>query len=165
MLILGLDLAVHTGWAICVDGEIIESGVQSFDLQRGESPGMRFLRFRSWLKTLYGEALTINHDRSAGIHPAGPAVLAYEQSHHRGGPATMVAVGLATRVLELAAEVGCESLPIHSATLKKRITGSGRASKADMIAAAEQRVGRQGFSEDEADAICCAFVAWEQVKA
>jgi len=46
MVIIGLDPGIRTGWALCRQGRILESGVQTFALARGESPGMRFLRFR-----------------------------------------------------------------------------------------------------------------------
>jgi hypothetical protein len=44
MNILTLDLATKTGWASNILGR--RSGVVEFQLKRGESPGMRFLRCR-----------------------------------------------------------------------------------------------------------------------
>ena len=38
--ILALDLGTRTGWALAEHGRV-ESGVHVFDVQRGESPGMR----------------------------------------------------------------------------------------------------------------------------
>ena len=49
--ILALDLATKTGWA-SKHNNYFCSGVQDFSLQRGESPGMKFLRFRRWLEEL-----------------------------------------------------------------------------------------------------------------
>ena len=46
MNILALDMATKTGWAMNVGRQ---SGIQTFDVRRGESPGMRFLRCRGWL--------------------------------------------------------------------------------------------------------------------
>jgi hypothetical protein len=46
MKVLALDLATKSGWATNVGRQ---SGVQTFDVKRGESPGMRFLRCRAWL--------------------------------------------------------------------------------------------------------------------
>ena len=51
MKILALDLATLTGWASSVGRT---SGVQVFDVRRGESPGMRFLRCRAWLRDKSG---------------------------------------------------------------------------------------------------------------
>ena len=44
--ILALDLATKTGWALQDRTGAIASGMQEFSLKRGESKGMRFLRFR-----------------------------------------------------------------------------------------------------------------------
>ena len=69
-MILALDLGSRTGWALW-DGVRTESGVQIFDLKRGESPGMRFVRFNGWLSSW----ATDGHR---------PSLVAYEQTHHRG---------------------------------------------------------------------------------
>ena len=112
--ILTLDLAIKTGWAVMAPGwRKPESGVQTFALNRGESPGMRFLRFRRWLEEV--------------VRLYAPDLIVYEQTHHRGGPATEIAVGFATRAQEVAAELGAEHVAVHTATLKKHATGSGRA--------------------------------------
>lgn len=143
--ILALDTATRTGWAIAragADGwRLVESGVQVFDLRRGESPGLRFMRFRAWL----GELRRM----------AGPFdLVAYELAHHRGGPATVLAVGFTTRVDEWAAENGIEHAAVHSATLKKASAGSGRAEKPLMIAAARTRWNVQPIDDNHADALC-----------
>lgn len=168
MIILGIDPGTKTGWAICVEGKIVESGVQTFDLGRGESPGMRFLRFRQWLRQVTPVQLWANTDQH---------ILAYERAHHRGGAATEIGVGFCTRIQEFAAEQGYESMPVHTATLKKWATGSGRADKSVMIAAAMERIlknlctheipsGRrapEALGDDEADAILIALWAWSVV--
>ncbi len=119
--ILALDLATATGWAAVRDGRI-ESGVQHFDLKRGESAGMRFIRFNAWLAEV--------------LDALRPELVVYEQAHHRGGAATELAVGLVTRVLEATAARGIDPAPVHSSTLKKHATGSGTAKKPAMIARA-----------------------------
>ena len=136
MNILALDLATRTGWACNVNGR--HSGVIQFNLKRGESPGMRFLRCRSWLTEMLELLGEID-------------VIVYEQTHHRGGAATSVWVGLVTVVLEFAAEHGIETLPIHSGALKKWSTGSGRANKSQMIKAARER-GWSPADDNQADA-------------
>ncbi len=133
MIILSLDLATKTGW--CTENM---SGVQVFDVKRGESPGMRFLRCRSWLNEMY--------DLVPGL-----SVLVYEQAHHRGGSATACCVGLVTVVLEFAAKNKLETMPVHTATLKKWATGNGRAGKPEMIKAAIAR-GYNPVDDNEADA-------------
>ena len=51
MKILAIDAATKTGWCFW-HSEMIESGVQDFTKQRGESNGIMFLRFRKWLNNL-----------------------------------------------------------------------------------------------------------------
>ena len=137
MNILSLDLATKTGWASNVHGR--RSGVVEFALKRGESPGMRFLRARAWLNEIW-KLLGGQID-----------IIVYEQAHHRGGAATAVCVGLVTEVLAFAAARNIELMPVHTATLKKFATGSGRASKEDMVQAAKAR-GWNPVDHNEADA-------------
>lgn len=148
--ILALDLGTRTGWAASIPGIGVESGVQIFDLRRGESPGMRFLRFRRWL--------------SGMLETLSPGVVAYELAHHRGGPATELAVGLQTRVQELAAARGLEYVSVHTGTLKRHATGSGRAPKGAMIEAARARWPSQTIEgDDQADALCVLAWALDEV--
>ena len=135
MKVLALDLATKSGWATNVGRQ---SGVQTFDVKRGESPGMRFLRCRAWLQEML--------DLLGGID-----VIVYEQAHHRGGAATAVCVGLVSTVLTFAAEHGIETMPVHTAELKKFATGRGNAPKAAMIEAAKAR-GWSSADDNEADA-------------
>ena len=136
MNILSLDLATKTGWASNILGK--RSGVTEFKLKRGESPGMRFLRCRAWLGEIHRLLGQID-------------VICYEQAHHRGGDATACCVGLVTEALAFAAENKIELMPVHTATLKKFATGSGRASKEDMVQAAKSR-RRDPQDDNEADA-------------
>lgn len=123
MNILALDLGTRMGWAQW-HAERIESGVQVFDLQRGESPGMRYLRFNAWLDE---------------VAKPRAHLLVYEQTHQRGGAATEVAAGFATRVQEFCARYTIEHAAVHSATLKKWTTGKGNADKRMMLAAVNHR--------------------------
>ena len=279
MRILALDLGSKCGWAtLDTEGRFeVESGVQDFSLVRGESPGMRYLRFRAWLaKVLMQSEAVENHENlawAAGffdgegctttsrayqktyvkldgtesvlsadsisviIHQNHPEVLvrfrdvvkigkvggpyqdkrhlgtqywqyrisgvervrqvlaliwpwlgsqkrdqatcvlgkklvgekrspqreriglvAYEAAHHRGGAATEVALGFATNVQAACALYGWEHTTVHSATLKKHVTGSGRASKDAVVAAMRLRWGREVEDDNEADAL--AVLAW-----
>lgn len=133
--ILALDLGTKTGWALRLQGRF-EHGVQEFVVKRGESPGMRYVRFNRWL-------------RETGTYAT---FIAYEAPHHRGGAATEVANGFATRVQEFCAEMGAEHTAVHTATLKKWLTGSGNAKKPEMMAAVAARWCAVE-TDDEADAI------------
>jgi Holliday junction resolvasome RuvABC endonuclease subunit len=121
MKILALDLGTKSGWAFGSD-RIEASGAQVSDVRRGESPGMRYIRFRAWLNEMVAQTQ--------------PELVIVEQAHHRGGAATEVAAGFSTRVQEICAERKIEHTTCHSATLKKFATGSGRGDKDAMIEAA-----------------------------
>lgn len=155
MKVLALDLGTKTGWALLEEGgvgakPIVISGVQDFSLKRGESPGIRFLMFRNWLKN----RMLSNK----------PDLIVYEQAHHRGGAATAVAYGLQAHLLSVCAELGVEFMPCHTGTLKKFATGRGNASKAEMVAVCKSRFGVEPLDDNEADAVCLAFWGLSQIK-
>lgn len=142
--VLALDLATATGWAFLDDDGCLESGVQRFDLKRGESPGCRFLRFNAWLAERFVEP---------------PRVVAYEQNFRRGGAATEVAAGFSTRVQEACARHGVEHLTVNVSTLKKWATGKGTADKVTMVLEARARFPGQVIEDDnQADALL--VLAW-----
>jgi Holliday junction resolvasome RuvABC endonuclease subunit len=147
MNILAVDPGTHCGWASFSNGQV-ESGVQIFELGRGDSPGIRFLHFRAWLKKMF--QLTV------------PSLVSYERPLLYGGYATDLLVGFVTRIQEECAEhsVACEA--VHVSTLKKKATGSGRADKAAMIWAASERFGREIKDDNEADALMLLWVAMEE---
>jgi Holliday junction resolvasome RuvABC endonuclease subunit len=99
---------------------------------------MRFLRFRAWLNEIKSLAEKVD-------------VVAYEAAHHRGGAATQLCVGMVTDVLAWAADIGAETMPVHTGTLKKFATGKGNAGKPEMIQAAKDR-GYDPEDDNEADA-------------
>ena len=144
MNILTIDCGTKTGWASLVNGRI-ESGVQDFSLKRGESKGIRFLRFNTWLNGM--------------LELIKPHVVVYEMAHFRGGSATEILVGMTTRIEQFCEEKSIEYSSVHSATLKKFTTGGGRANKEDMIMAAREKFDRPDLSsDDEADALL--ILAW-----
>ena len=145
MKLLALDLGTQTGWALHA-GAGLESGVQAFDLKRGESPGMRYLRFRRWLEEV----------------GTGVELIIYEAAHHRGGAATEVAAGFATRVQEFCARHGVEHAAVHSATLKKWTTGKGNADKAGMLEAVSRR-WKPVTDDNEADAVALLQYALREI--
>lgn len=138
MNILAFDSGTKCGWATLMDGKI-ESGVQEFTLQRGESPGMKYLRFRVWLRAIFDLVK--------------PDLAGFEQAHHRGGFTTDLLIGMNTRIEEECAGRGIEHTSVHSAILKKFATGSGRASKEEMVAEASRRFEREIIDHNEADAL------------
>lgn len=150
MKILALDLGTVTGWATEK-----HSGTKDIPQGRGESPGLRFLRMRSWLMEL--------------IELAGPFdLIVYEQAHHRGGAATAVCVGFATEVQAIAAAEKIELMPVHTGSLKKWATGKGNANKLEMIQWARERRPdsfQEPYDDNEADAIALYHYAVEKLHA
>lgn len=153
-MILALDMASKTGWALIRDGKVLESGVQDFTKRRGESNGLMFLRFRRWLHGLISE---VGH--KAERPDQFVQLIAYEQAHFRGA-STEILLGLQTRAQEMAAEFGIESAPVHTSTLKKWACGSGRADKEKMKERAKESLGREPLDDNEADAVCVGL--WAQ---
>lgn len=157
--VLALDLATATGWAMIDREGRLASGVQKFELKRGESKGMRFLRFRKWLREML-ELGQLGKEYS----DTEPGLIAYEQAHHRGGAATELAVGLVTDVLAEAAGAGLEHMPIHTGALKKWATGKGNAGKPAMIAKAEELFPKIDIIDDNhADALLLLSFGAEEV--
>lgn len=146
-MILAIDAATKTGWALIKDGKVYESGVQDFSKRRGESNGAMFLRFRNWLSRLM--------DLHVGF-------VVYEQAHHRGGAATEICVNLTGRIQEACAEKNIEYTTVHTGTLKKWACGHGKADKEQMIERATTLLGRPPINDDEADAVLMGSWAWEE---
>lgn len=146
MNLLALDLGTRTGWCLR-EAERITSGVQKFELGRGESPGMRYIRFTRWLDEV-GHAVK---------------VVAYESAHQRGGAATEVAAGFATHVQAWCALRGIEHVAVHTGTLKKYATGHGKSDKTEMLHAVRQRWKPDVISDDEADAVALLYYTLEKV--
>src|ERR1700687_4809974 len=151
MNVLALDLAIKTGWASMIGGELA-SGVQAFAVAKDEPRGVRYVAFMEWLATV-------------ALHPSPRtprvAAIVYEGAHHRGRAATEIALGLAAHVQGFGAAHGIEVSSVHTATLKKWVTGNGHAKKPDMMAAVSAK-WKVTFDEDEADAIAVLYHALEE---
>lgn len=117
--VLALDMARLTGWAY---GELRCSGTEDLAYLPEETHGVKMLRFRGWLDRTFW-----------------PSAVVYEKAHHRGGAATLNGIGMQTVLQCWCHQRGAEAIGVHTATLKKHATGSGRAKKPEMIAAAKAR--------------------------
>jgi crossover junction endodeoxyribonuclease RuvC len=123
--ILALDLGTRTGWALRENGRI-ESGVQVFDVKRGESPGMRWLRFDRWLDDMLRDVSLVVCEAVLGRFARGQAQ-------------TYVASNFLGRVEGRCAQAVIEHTTVPSGTLKKFVTGSGRGDKRQMFEACMRR--------------------------
>lgn len=85
-------------------------------------PG-KFAAFSFWLNCFLDE-----HQTDEIVH---------EQAHHQGGPATRLLLGLTSIIELIAAQRAIPVHAVHTGTLKKYATGSGKAQKHQMREAAE----------------------------
>lgn len=120
MVILALDIATKTGWATDVD-----SGVIDLSLKRGESPGMKTVRFQARIKEL--------------IDLIKPDLVVYEQP---GGlhKSSIIDAAKLIGVLEVVCENRGINLSSYTASaIKKHATGKGNAGKPVMVQAAKDK--------------------------
>lgn len=136
--ILSLDLATQTGWAYQANG-IISSGSVGFHLKKSEKPGMRFLKFRSWLR-----------DQIETIKP--DLIVHEEVMRWSSGAAAKCYCGLLAILLTECASKEINNQGVHVGSIKKSATNNGAASKAMMIDAAKE-LGYEPKDDNEADAI------------
>lgn len=147
MNVLALDLGAHTGFALDVNGDLA-SGVQDF--AKMEHPGHRFRMFNLWLA-----------DMALGPRPEiGRKVdlIIYEKPLGRmakGQAQVDLSIGFKTRIEEFCWrwQIRMESVPIS--TLKKATTGSGKATKEQMVDRINMDYARnlEYSDHDEADAL------------
>ena len=133
MKILALDIATKTGWKTETS-----SGVWNLKPNRGESEGMRVVRFKSKVRELIeleGISL-VSYERPAGMHKASIMVAS-----------EMVGV-LKDLCLEKKIQLACYS----ANEIKKFATGKGNANKQKMIDKAIE-LGFNPTDDNEADAI------------
>ncbi len=133
MKILALDIATKTGWKTST-----ASGVWDLKPKRGESEGMRVVRFKSKVREMIGmEGIDlIAYERPAGMHKAS----------------IMVASEMVGVLKDLCIELGVELSCYSASEIKKFATGKGKANKDAMIAAAFE-LGFSPQDDNEADAI------------
>jgi Holliday junction resolvasome RuvABC endonuclease subunit len=132
-MILALDIATKTGWKTKN-----ASGTWDLKPNRGESDGMRILRFRAKVAEIceLEQIKVIAYERPAGMHKAS----------------IMVASELVGALKVLAIEKGIEVACYSATEIKKDATGKGNSGKPEMIQAAID-LGYNPKDDNEADAI------------
>lgn len=83
----------------------------------------------------------------------GLDIVIYETPFARGRDATRTLWGIAGLIEACASNAGLPVVDAAVPTIKKFATGSGKASKEEMIAAAK-KMGYKGKNEHEADSVC-----------
>lgn len=151
---LSLDLGTTLGWAKCIDGVIVESGVA--DLRPGchkddpQYEGARGEIFWNWLLENHQDCDEIYYEHVVGFQYSTQAMSVY--------------FGLRQLMKLFCLMYGRKkSYPIHTTTLKHRFTDNGRAKKHEMCQMAIDLGWKNGargtdLNHDEADAIAMVFV-------
>lgn len=146
--VYALDLATQTGWARWVEGGRITSGTVSFAPKKKDGhPADRFIKLHAWLCDNVEKA----------------DLVVYEMPHQRGGAATRALVGMAMTLETWARrhEIRCEQ--IHSGTIKKYVTGKGKAEKAEVAAAVKLALpGITPADDNESDALALLLCGLER---
>lgn len=135
MNILALDLSLtSSGWARCVGG-VTDHGLL-------EPHGRRGYERLEWI-------------RSEVLRLAAGADLVVIEGYSFGsrGNAILSAAELGGVIRMALHDLGYRWVDVPPATLKKLATGKGNASKEQVLAAAIRRLGYEGASPDEADAL------------
>jgi crossover junction endodeoxyribonuclease RuvC len=133
MKILALDIATKTGW--CTESA---SGTWDFSLKRGESYGMRVVKFKAAVRemiNLEGISL-VSYERPAGLHKSS----------------IMVASEMVGVLHDLCIELKVDVTNYSATEIKKHATGIGNAGKPLMIAKAKE-LGFNVADDNQADAI------------
>ena len=157
--VLALDPGTHCGWACSCNARALGSFVHVprgdrsgvYHVPKDERIGMRFNAFRTWLASMLRDHEVVAYEK-AFVMPRGAS--------------TELFFGFIAILQEETAVRNIELVPVNAMRLKKWTTGKGRASKADMLAAAQFRwklaIGHERAdcpkwcpdpSHDEADAI------------
>jgi len=148
--LLCLDLATKTGWATDT-----LSGMQDFSPRRGDSSGMRFIRFHAWLREM--------------LSSVKPELVVYEQpilNQRKSGNAhaAEIAFGMAAILQTECESRGLQYCGINVAELKKFATGKGNAGKEAMHSALLARgVEACGWDDNQVDARWLLIYAKERL--
>ncbi|WP_244191224.1 polynucleotidyl transferase [Ralstonia insidiosa] len=152
--VMALDLGTQCGWAVATREGKFVSGSDRFDPARCGAPGKRWLSFREFLTARAREA-------------GGIQAVYYEEVMAHGTkdrPNTIAAHVYGGFLAILESWAAANNIPLYGVgvgTIKKHATANGRATKEDMVAAA-QALGVHVIDDNHADAIALLAYALEQ---
>ena len=120
------------------DGSLLSVASESFI--KAPSYAARLRAFQVWLE--------------ATLEASGAKVIAYEEPTAQFRSHAKLAFGMMA-IIELAAiRLGCKTFPIHPTRIKKVVTGTGKATKEEVIQEVAKRYPGHGeLTSDEADAV------------
>ena len=147
---IGLDLGRTMGIAVWNEDGLDFSETWEWKAKRGKLIPTERDEFRHALRDLIGNC--------------SATVVAYERPHFRGYAATVSLCGWVCSVEEVCCALNVPILSVHTATLKKWATGSGKASKEQMIVEARKfKPDLDKDDDDQADAIHVARWGFSQL--
>ena len=145
--VLAFDLSSNVGWAFTDNAAgfsrtTVVFGSENFAKARGESMGMRYLRFRSWLEVMGEQCKPLD-------------LVAYELvTGNRSHRASIIYGAFQSQLLTWCEQQGIQYMGLLPADIKRHATGKGNANKVAMIAAAEALgYHLEPDDDDEADAL------------
>lgn len=148
MNVLALDLATRTGWALMEDDRL-ESGVETFDVKPGESPGIRYAHFERWLEDMGARAELVAYEQ---VSPSGSG----------GAASREIPYGFVTRVQGYCARRGIDHATAFPSAAKKFASSRGNAGKAEVLEAVARR-WRRSHDDREADALALLHHALDAI--
>jgi Holliday junction resolvasome RuvABC endonuclease subunit len=152
MIVLGLDPADVAGWCILEDGKVVDYGNWHLVVSSEEHPGHRLSRLVECLRLVwmkFGFQVIATENASFGsINPNTAAM------HN-------MKLGMITWFASQ--KGGMRILKYVPSSIKKFVTGSGKAEKSDMIAAVMRHHSLPEMTGDEADAIGIAMMGFDEL--
>ncbi len=152
-LVLALDIATVTGWALCFPDRRLASGSFRCGRERAKGGVCRGERFAGLERELH---------RILDHYDDGPlfrvSMLAIEMPFMRG-PGTRLLFGLASVAEKFAWSQRLVFKEYTATSVKKAAAGHGRATKQEMIEAAEELWIYRPRDDHEADSLCVAACA------
>ena len=130
MNVLALDPGTSMGWARHIPPGVVEAGREDWKVKKGDAPGLRWAKFRSWL---LWNAFTTNEIDLLVVE--APLV----HGRMKSMAANRSAYGWNAIAEEVAASYGINYLEVANNTIKKFATGNGRAEKEQVFAVAFRR--------------------------
>ena len=134
MRILSLDIATKTGWATNTS-----SGVWNLKVNKGESYGMKLIRFKAKVKEL--------------IQLEDIELVVYEKPSGRFIRAVASVSEMVGVLIELCEDLGVEYTSYTVSEIKKHATGKGNANKSMMVNSAKEKFDIKIIDDNHADAL------------
>lgn len=114
---LALDLGTSTGWALLGDDRILASGTEHFRMEKDlgtKASGIRMKQFLEFIKS---------------FHYVNECFYEHNFKFQQGEKAIKAYYGMLAVLEMVTAAADIELIAVHTSTLKKNFTGSGRAQK------------------------------------